>query len=34
MEIEQYKGEKGAEQIAQVLGVAKPVKERNVGARV
>ena len=29
-EIEQYKGEKGFEQIAQVLGISKPMKERGV----
>jgi len=29
-EIEQYKGEKGFEQIAQVLGILKPLKERKV----
>ncbi len=28
-EIEQYKGEKGFEQIAQVLGIPKPLKERG-----
>lgn len=28
-EIEQYKGERGFEQIAQALGVAKPTKERE-----
>jgi hypothetical protein len=29
-EIEQYRGEEGFEQVAQALGVTKPVRERNI----